>query len=166
MPELDEISTTKNDVTSKPCLQYKFERTPHKRTKHEYYKGESVSSDIMGTINIDGMPTGFKRYFISFIEVHSHYAYVSGLDKRLDTPTKINRLLNNMMKQFGQPPRWFFSDNTGEYTSRFMTKLLGNMEIEHLLIIPHNNEENGVVQIFNGKIINAVRAPLATEIMS
>lgn len=44
--------------------------------------------------------------------------------------------------------------------SSVTTKMLGDMDVQHVPIVLHNSEENGISERFNGTIINAVREAL------
>lgn len=82
----------------------------------------------MTPLNIERMPKGFKRYFISFIEMNSGYAYVASLNIRPETQSFINRFLKQMTQNFARP-RWIVSDKAEEYVSNEVISLLGNMDI-------------------------------------
>lgn len=55
MPQLNSIRITK-DMSCRGCLEGRIKRAPHKRKQHHYDRREAVSPDIMGPLNIDGMP--------------------------------------------------------------------------------------------------------------
>lgn len=116
----------------------------------------------MGPINIRNIPQHFKHYFISFIEVSTRYAYVQPLHSRAETAKVINSYLNKIQPSFRRKPEWLISDNAGEYTSKVLTGMVGDMDISHVPTIPYNSEENGITERFNRTIMNAVRAALIT----
>lgn len=73
IPELDKMTTTA-DITCRACMEGKIARAPHKRTAHKYEKGQVFSSDIMGPLNVPGMPRETERYFLSFLDAATRYA--------------------------------------------------------------------------------------------
>lgn len=56
--------------------------------------------------------------------------------------------------------------NTGEYTSTVLLKMLGDMEVTDVPIVPYNSEENGMAERFNQTVMKAVRAAPRTTQMS
>lgn len=40
------------------------------------------------------------------------------------------------------------------------------MDVQHVPIVPHNQEENRIAERYNGTVMNAVRAGLTTAKMS
>lgn len=50
--------------------------------------------------------------------------------------------------------------------SQVVESILGDMDVQHVPIVPKNQEENGIAETYNGKIMNAVRAALSTAKMS
>lgn len=71
-----------------------------------------------------------------------------------------------MTKNFGTKPEWLISDNAWEYMLFIAVNILGDKEITHVPIVPHNSEENGIAERFNGTIMNTVRAALHTTKIS
>lgn len=76
-----------------------------------------------------GLPTEVERCFISFIDVHSRYTYVAQLKVRAKTPVYITKFLDNVNNAFWKAPKWFRSDNAGEYISQVVDSILGDMEV-------------------------------------
>lgn len=70
-----------------------------------------------------------------------------------------------MESAFGKWPKWLMSDNAGEYTSGVISKMLGNVDITHMLTVPQKSEDNRSAEKFNGTIMNAVRVVPATAEM-
>lgn len=42
VPEVEQITTTVDDMTCSPCMEYKMRWTPHKRKTHKYERREAV----------------------------------------------------------------------------------------------------------------------------
>lgn len=120
----------------------------------------------MGQINIKGMKSKFQRYFISFIELTTRYAYTQPIQSRAEAPKIISKFLDTMQDQCQRKPRWLITDNAGEYTSTKIAEILKERNIQHLPTVPQNSEENGVAERFNLTIMNAVRAALTTTHMT
>lgn len=80
-PTLESITSTK-DMTCRACMQGKMTCAPHRRTQHNYDLGEAFSTDIMGPIQLPAVTSEVKRYFLSFIDTHSRYAYVATISRR------------------------------------------------------------------------------------
>lgn len=136
-------------------------RSPQAKT-HNYLLVQAVIRDIIGPLNIPGMPAVFQRYFIAFIKASSRYTYVKLLTVRSETPNVIQMFLDEMQETYGQPPYWLISHNTVEYMSKVVEQILGDMDVHHVPIVPNNSEENVLAESFNGTIMNAVRAVLST----
>lgn len=127
IPELEAIPTTKDDITCRGCFEGKMKRAQHRRKQHRYEKGESLSTDIMGPLNIPCMPITFKKYFISFNYTSSQYLYTKPLKRRSETAGIIQN--DKMQQTFKTTPKWLISDNAGEYISALVEKSLGNMDV-------------------------------------
>lgn len=65
-----------------------------------------------------------------------------------------------------QQPRWLIKANSEEYTTDIVQKILSDMGIQHIPVIPDNSKENVLAERFNRTVTNAVRAALVTAIMS
>lgn len=73
---LNTTSKSKMDVTCHGCMEGKIQRAPQKRATHSYRRGEAVSADIMGSLNIKEMTVSFQRYLLSLIDLKTRYKYV------------------------------------------------------------------------------------------
>lgn len=120
----------------------------------------------MGPLNIPGIPPNFRKYFISFVDTITWYAYVSALGQRSQAASTIQQFFDSIEKALGEPPRWLISDNASEYTSAVVTQTLGDMNVLHIPAIPHNSEEDGIAKRFNKTAMNAVHAALIYAKMS
>lgn len=144
------------------CFEGKLKRSGQRKKHQDYRRGEAFSSDIFGPININGLPEGVERCFISFIDIYSRFAYVAPLDVRANTPAFLTKLLDYITKTFGTSPKRLISDNAVEYMSRVVEQLFGDMDITHVPIVLHNQEYNGVAGRYNVIAMNAVRTALNT----
>lgn len=57
---------------------------------------------------------------------------------------------------------WLITDNEREYTSDFIMKMLGDMNISHVQTVEYNLEEKGIAERLNLSLMNAVSAELDT----
>lgn len=104
IPELDSITTTEN-ITCRACMERKLARETHKRKVRTFTRGEVFSSDIMGPINIPGVQQDTKRYFISFIDTPTTYAYVTTITSRRQAAQTIELFLNKIQENTGIKPK-------------------------------------------------------------
>lgn len=95
-------------------MKGKLARAPHRRKQHSYERGEVFISDIMGPINITGMPQDIVRYFISFVDTATRYAYVATITSRKQAAQMTELFLNKIQETTGTTPKWLVSDNAGE----------------------------------------------------
>lgn len=93
------------------------------------------------------------------MDVVCRYAYVTPTSTKNQTTQLIEQFLNNFQIKWRQSPKWFISDNAGEYISKVVTDPLGDM---HLPIVEYNPEENCLSERLNLTLMNAVRASLKT----
>lgn len=78
----------------------------------------------------------------------------------------IEDFLDKIQDTYRQPLDWHISGNAGEYLSKIVEQMLGYIYVKVVPIVPHNSEENGLVERFNGTIMNAVRVALRTANIS
>lgn len=71
--------------------------------------------------------------------------------------------LNSIQDRFWKQPDWFIFENAGEYMSAVVEEMLGDKGVKNVPIVPHNQEENGIDERYNGTIMNVVRAEIATS---
>lgn len=89
----------------------------------------------MGPLNIPRLPADTESFFISFIDVHSRFSYVAPFDLRSKTAEFVTRFPDRIKEEFGRASTWFISDNAGKYMSDVVTKIIGNMDVQHVPII-------------------------------
>lgn len=161
-------------MTCGTCLKTKLRRAPHKRKEHNYMPGEAFCSDILGPIRPPQQAVGQdaakhagqELYFISFVDVATRYAYVTPIRSRDKTAQIIDRFLNNFATRWGRAPKWLITDTAGEYTSKVVLEILGDMDIEHVPTVAYNPKENGIAERINLTLMNEVRAALETAKLS
>lgn len=100
-PTLEGISST-NYMTCRACLQAKMARSPHRRKHHNEALGEAFGTDIMGTVQLLGIPANVERYLISFIDAHSWYSYVANITKRSQAGKIIQDILSCIKRMKGK----------------------------------------------------------------
>lgn len=87
-PTMREISST-HYYMCRACMKGKLARSLHRRRERRHSVGEAFSTDILGPLQLPGVPTATERYFISFIDTSCRYAYVAQLTKRSQTGVTI-----------------------------------------------------------------------------
>lgn len=115
---LNTVITATYDTTRRGFFEGKMKRPSHRRKEHKYNRGEAISTDIMGPLNIPGMLTNFKRYFISLLELQTRYAYVQPLTSRAETQGIIDTFLTKMEQTFRKTTNWIIYRTTQRSTCR------------------------------------------------
>lgn len=164
IPASDSITTT-DDITRRSCFDGKMARAPPKRALHTYLRVQSFSSDIMVPLHVPGLPADVSRYFISFVDMATPFAYVASITSRRQASQMKETFLNKVQEATGVTPQWLISENDGGYTSEVVRDMLGDMNVSHIPAIAYNSEENAISERFNSAIMNSVRVALKKAVI-
>lgn len=81
-----------------------------------------VCTDILGPVNFPGITNEVERYFISFIDVVTSYAYVAQFHKRAQTPEFIDKFLKNLGRDFESQLNGSYMTTQGNIFSKWQRK--------------------------------------------
>lgn len=139
------------------CLHGKATRKPIHKTPMPRAAApmERLHSDVCGPVSVSTRDS--KRYFMSFINDHSHYATVYLLRAKSEVKDALQHLLQSAPSR--RKCRFLHTDQGGEYKNDNVTKLLFDHGITHKTTA-HTPEHNGVAKRFNHTIVDMVRCML------
>lgn len=120
----------------------------------------------MVALRISGMPIGTPKYFISFLDTATRYVYVAPITSQAEASAMVYEFMELIPQDLGMAPRWFVTDNAIEYTAEVVYRISADMGTQHIPSISYHSEENGLAEMFNRTIMNAVRAALITSDLS
>jgi hypothetical protein len=134
-----------------------------KNIKNHFPKSDSKAEGVLDLIHLDvcgPMPStslsGYV-YYVSFIDDYSRKTWVYFLKSKdevfrkfKDFKALIENLSERKIKILG-------SDNGGEYTSKEFVRFCRDVGIKRELTTPYNSQQNGVVEIKNITIMEAVK---------
>ncbi|KAI0991999.1 hypothetical protein K3495_g16187, partial [Podosphaera aphanis] len=103
---------------------------------------------------------GRKRYYITFIDDFSRYAWISFLRNKNDAYQAIRDFVTRIQTQHNLTIKTFFSDNGGEYIDARVQKYFTDNGIHHEKSPPYEHESNGTAERFNRTIVTKARAML------
>ena len=181
------LSPTKHLVRCKGCVYGKASRAPIPKSPGERAKGilELVHTDVCGPFPEE--PLGGSLYIVSFVDDHSRYAWIYGIDSKWDVfPTfkkwlasaeNLHRRKLRVVTSGKQLRKWIGegrpdqtshegglkvlqSDNGGEYLSGQMKSFVERHGITHRLTAPGNPHQNGVAERINRTLVELVRSML------
>ena len=106
---------TKDFENFETCNQAKIIKRPYKNVERNTELLELIHTDLC---EFEGKLTcGGNRYFITFIDEFSKYAYVYLLKNKSDAYEKFKEFLREVENQFGKKLKRFRSDRSREYES-------------------------------------------------
>jgi len=126
-----------------------------------------VHSDVCGPFPVPSH--GGSRYFVSFVDDHSRYAWVYPISVKSDVFDRLKSWLAMVENQIGRKLKALVpgktlkvlqSDNGGEYLSAAMIQFLKERGIQHRLTTPRNPHQNGVAERMNRTLTELVRTML------
>ncbi|KAI0992030.1 hypothetical protein K3495_g16156, partial [Podosphaera aphanis] len=128
------------------------------RVKRAENPFDIVHSDLSGKFSVESL--GRKRYYISFIDDFTRYAWIYFIRSKDDTYDAIRQFVKRIQNQHGITIKKVFSDNGGEYIDRRVEQFFGNHGIDHEFSPPYEHESNGVAERFNRTIVTKARTML------
>lgn len=119
---------------------------------------EIVHSDLSGMFSVESL--GRKRYYITFIDDFTRYAWIYFLQNKSDTFEILRNFVKKIENQYGVILKKLFSDNGGEYIDGRVEQFLAQHGIDHEYSPSHEHESNGVAERFNRTIVTKARTML------
>jgi len=103
---------------------------------------------------------GRKKYMISLIDDFTRYAEVNFLFEKSDASGVLQTFCEKINTQMKGYPRFFRSDQGGEYVNAELTDYFESKGIQHLITAAYAPESNGVAERYNQTLTNMVRPSL------
>ncbi|KAI3809285.1 hypothetical protein L1987_25256 [Smallanthus sonchifolius] len=135
-----------------------------KLTKGSFTGIGERAKDLLGLIHTDvcgpfrNMSRNHKRYFVSFIDDYSRYAYVYLMKHKRETFEKFKEFQNEMENQLGKTIKTLRSDRGSEYLNTEFINHLNERGIVSQPTPPGTPQLNGVIERRNRTLLNMVRS--------
>ncbi len=147
------------DDLCEACIAGKQARKPFNYFKDKSYVKRPlfiVHSDVCGPITPTAMEG--QKYFVTFIDEHTHYCVVYLLTRKCDVFAAFKDFLGKAEAHFNLKLVNLYCDNGGEYLSGEMKDYFVQRGISYHLTVPRTPELNGVAERMNRTIIEMSRA--------
>ena len=153
------IATCNHNDICEECIQGKMARKPFpKRATPTDNLLDVVVSDVCGPMQVESI--GRKRYYVSFIDLHSRYCEVYFIRKKDEVPKIAKDFLVKMRNQVGRWPKTFRSDRGLEYMNENLQGFLRSKGIKAECTVGYAPEQNGVAERKNRTLMEAARSML------
>ncbi|KAK1440871.1 hypothetical protein QVD17_06703 [Tagetes erecta] len=135
-----------------------------KLTKHPFTHVGERANDLLALIHTDvcspfrTMSRNHERYFVTFIDDYSRYAYVYLMKHKHETFEKFKEFQNEVENQLGKTIKTLRSDRGGEYLSSEFLNHLKERGIISQPTPPGTPQLNGVCERRNRTLLNMVRS--------
>ena len=149
---------TKDFEKCEACSRAKITKRPHKNVERSTELLELIHTNLYefdGKLTHEG-----NRYFITFIDDFSKYAYVYLLKNKSDAFEKFKEFFREVENQFGRKIKRFRSDRGREYESIGFNSFIQSLGIIHETTPPYSPTSNGVAERKNRILINLTNAVL------
>lgn len=154
-----DIKPCECDDDCEPCLMGKMSRKKFpKKSSETKAVLDVVVSDVCGPMQVETMTR--KRYFITFIDVHSKYCEVKFIRKKNEAIVETMRFVEKMKTQFGRKPKVIRTDRGLEYLDEKLQSYLLNEGIIPQCTVGYCPEQNGVAERRNRTLMEAARTML------
>lgn len=120
---------------------------------------DCVVSDVCGPIQVESL--GRKKYFVSFIDIHSRFCKLYFIREKSEVPQKAIEYIEFMKTQIGRKPKILRSDRGTEYVNSTLQNYLKKEGIKFQCTAGYAPEQNGIAERKNRTIMEAVRSMLA-----
>ena len=142
------------------CIRGKMSRKPFPKeaipTKSIM---DCVVSDVCGPLQVESV--GRKRYFVSFIDLHSRYCMLYFIREKSEVAQVTINYIEFMKTQTGKKPKILRTDRGTEYMNKTLQEYLTKEGIKFQCTVGYCPEQNGVAERKNRTIMEAVRSMLA-----
>lgn len=142
-----------------PCLIGKMAKMkfPKQATETEGIMDVMVS-DLCGPMQVESL--NGKRYFVTYIDVHSKYCDVKFLRNKSDVANETINQIEEMKTQQGKKPKVFRSDRGGEYLNEKLQTYLKKEGIKFQCTVGYCPQQNGIAERKNRTLMEAARTML------
>lgn len=117
-----------------------------------------VVTDVCGPFQVESI--GHKRYFVTFIDLHSKYSEVFFIKHKNEVNEKLMQFVERMKTQLNRKPKIIRSDRGGEYMNDVTQSFLKNEGIKFQCTVGYCPEQNGVAERKNRTLVEAARSML------
>lgn len=153
------IKSCNHSDVCEACIKGKmFRKTFPKKAKPTSEVMECVVSDVCGPIQCESI--GKKKYFVSFIDIHSRHCTLYFIREKSEVPQVAMNYIEYMKTQLGKKPKILRTDRGTEYNNKTLQNYLRNQGIKYQCTVGYAPEQNGVAERKNRTIMEAVRTML------
>jgi hypothetical protein len=122
---------------------------------------ERIHTDVCGPFLVAS--TIKHRYYVIFVDDFSRKCWIFIMQKNDQTFSKFYEFKALVEKELGKKVKSLRRDNGGEYISNEFKDFCSREGIRRELIVPHNPQQNGVMERKNRMIVGATRVMLHDE---
>lgn len=119
---------------------------------------EIVHSDLSGKFSLESLNR--KRYYKTFIDDYSRYAWIYFLRDKSDTYHAVREFVVGIKNQYETTIKKLFSDNGGEHVDKKVKQFLLDNDNDHENSPPYEHKSNGIAERFNRTIVTKARTLL------
>lgn len=144
------------------CIRGKMSRKPFPRKASPTNEVlDCIVSDICGPMQVESL--GKKRYFITFIDIHSKFTEVKLMHQKSEAADLIIQYIEKLKTQIGRKPKIFRSDRGTEYMSKKIQDYFKSEGIIFQCTVGYAPEQNGIAERMNRTLVEAVRSMLVNS---
>lgn len=142
------------------CLIGKMARKPFGKSTTEIEQVmDLVVSDVCGYMQVETLSR--KRYFVTYIDVHSRYCEVKFIREKSEVPEVTIQFIERMKTQLGKKPKVLRSDRGTEYMDARLQNYLAAEGIKPEFTAGYTPEQNGIAERKNRTLMEAARTMLS-----
>jgi hypothetical protein len=123
-----------------------------------------IHSDVYGLMPVKSL--GGYSYYVIFIDDYSRKTWLYLLKTKDEVFNKFQDFKEEIENLTNKKIKTLRTDNGGEYTSKEFVAFCKSVGIRRELIVPHNPQQNGVVERKNGSIEETIKALLNDQCLS
>eukprot|EP00833_Pecoramyces_ruminatium_P011250 jgi/Orpsp1_1/1185282/evm.model.c7180000093072.1 len=140
------------------CTHSKFKNKPFYPSKNKTKSTfDIIHMDLIGPI-----PNSIynNKYILTILDDYSRYGWVIPLKSKSDTFNCFYNWFLQIKNNYNKTIKNIRTDNGTEFVNYHFKFLCKKYGINHQLIVPHNPQQNGMIERFNGTLISAAKSLL------
>lgn len=142
------------------CIKGKLSRKPFpKKATPTKEALDCIVSDICGPFQLESL--GRKRYFQTFVDVHTGYTEVKLIREKSEAARKTIEFVEMLKTQTGRKMKILRTDRGKEYLNDCLQSYLKREGIKFQCTVGYAPEQNGVAERRNRTLVEAARTMLA-----